>query len=296
MDAIVSKTCADPGARGEGHVDRYWNVVGDSRPWFNENTLGYVAAKQFAVADRVRCAYTGIAGYFDADVNAGWSRVLALNPHYYIATDPDIYPIPDDKISQAIDRLNLPLLNRVETSGLFAPEPVLREDPGVMIFRQETPGKQFRHAEASAMADALAVAEASLPVARRVLFGRHFELLGAVMTPAAEGMELKLAWRCVSAAVLDRNVAVHFVDDSGKILAQADFPQDVGRAPVMAGAEWVDQVFVPREKLTGALKVAIALYKPGKEVEIVDRGPRDWDQHRLLLPLDAALAGMKAIK
>ena len=231
VDAIVSRTCPDSRAQGEGHVDRYWNIVGDSRPWLNENTLGYAASKKFAIEHRVRCAYTGIAGYFDADVNAGWNRVLSLKPHYYVATDPDIYPVPDDKVSQALDKLNLPLLNKVETSGSFALEPVLREDPGVMIFRQQNPGQQFSHARASAAAESSAVAEAGLPVARGALFGRNFELLGALMTPATEGMELKLAWRCVRATVLDRNVAVHFVDDSGKILAQADFPQDVGRAP-----------------------------------------------------------------
>jgi hypothetical protein len=109
-------------------------------------------------------------------------------------------------------------------------------------------------------------------------------------------MELKLAWRCVRAAVLDRNVAVHFVDDSGKILAQSDFPQDVGRASVMPGDEWVDHVFVPAEKLAGALKVAIALYAPGRDMLIIDRGPRDWDQHRLLLPLDNVLGGIHATK
>ena len=29
---------------------------------------------------------------------------------------------------------------------------------------------------------------------------------------------------------------------------------------------------------------------------IIDRGPRDWDQHRLLLPLDKVQAGMKATR
>jgi hypothetical protein len=287
VDSIVYTTCSDSRVQGEGNGERYWNIVGDSRPWFNVNTFGYAAAKKFSIEDRVRCSYAGIATYFDADVNAGWNRILSLNPHYYVATDPDTYPIPDDKVSEAISRLNIPLLNRIETSGTFAFQP-LREDPGVMIFRRGKLRRQSSDPEASA------VAEAGLPVARGVRFGRHFELLGALMTPATQGMELKLAWRCVSAAVLDRNVAVHFVDDSGKILAQSDFPQDVSRASVMPGAEWVDHVFVPAEKLAGALKVAIALYTPGGDVSIVDRGPRDWNQHRLLLPLDKALAASAA--
>ena len=183
------------------------------------------------------------------------------------------------------------LIWRFKAAGLgpFDGRSLLHDDPGVETFRQENPGKRFSHAEAAA------VAEAGLPAAGGVRFG-HFELLGAVMTPAREGIELKLAWRCVSAAVLDRLVAVHFVDDSGKILAQADFPQDVGRASVMAGAEWVDRVFAPQEKLAGAVKVAIALYTPGQDLVIIDRGPRDWDQHRLLLPLDKVQAGMKATR
>jgi hypothetical protein len=56
----------------------------------------------------------------------------------------------------------------------------------------------------------------------------------------------------------------------------------------MPGTEWVDHVFVPAKKLTGAIKVAIAVYTPGRDLLIIDRGPRDWAQRRLLLPLDKA--------
>jgi hypothetical protein len=287
VESIVDKTCAD--TRVQSDVERYWNIVGDSRPWLNVNTLGYVAAKKFTVEDQLRCSYSGIGGYFVDDAKAEWNRILSLNPHYYIATDPDVYPVPDDKVSRAIAQLNLPVLNEIERSGLFKPEPALHEDPGIMIFRREKPVKQFSRVEASA------VAEAGLPAVRGALFGRHFELLGALMTPTTEGIELRLAWRCVSAAVLDRLVAVHFVDEAGKVLAQSDFPQDVGRSPVLPGAEWVDHVFVPREKLVGALQVAIALYTPGR-MEPIDRGSRDWDGHRLLLPLDETLARGKATK
>ena len=140
------------------------------------------------------------------------------------------------------------------------------------------------HAEASA------VAEHGVRTVRGVRFGGDFELLGWLLDASSwgeDGIEAGVA-KAQREARLEYMVAVHFVDKAGKILAQADFAQDVEQAQVMPGAVWVDRVSVPAEKLKGARQVAIALYRAGGGTELVDRGPRDWDGHRLLLPLDKA--------
>ena len=276
VDAIVSKTCT------ETRSVRYWNIVGDSRPWLNVNTLAYTAAKQLTTENRLRCYYGYVGGYFVSDLDKIWREIISLSPLYYITSDPDIYPIPRDKLNQALNQFNIPLLHKIQTSDVFKPQPTLREDPGVLIFRRDSAVKRVDYAEASA------VLEHSVQSVRGARFGENFELLGALLTPAIEGMELKLAWRCVREARLEYMVAVHFVDEAGNILAQSDFAQDVEQSRVLPGAVWVDQVSVPAEKLKGAQQVGIALYITGRRIESVDRGPRDWDGHRLLLPVKGA--------
>jgi hypothetical protein len=280
LDSLVSRTCT------ETRPERYWNIVGDQKSWLNVNTLGYTAAKKLAPENRIRCYY-GYLGYVVSDLDKTWKYVLSLNPRYYITSDPEMYPISADKTDQAVNQLNAPVLKKVQTSGLFEPEPPLPEDPGILIFRQRDRAINLIRFVAGA-AEASAVAEHGVQSVRGARFGASFELLGAQLTPAAEGMELKLAWRCVREARLDYLVAVHFVDETGKILAQSDYAQDVSQARVTPGALWVDRVSVPAEKLKRARRVGIALYALGRRMELVDRGPRDWDGHRLLLPLEQA--------
>jgi len=110
--------------------------VGDQKPWLNVNTLGYTAAKKLAPENRQRCYY-GYLGFMVSDLDKTWNYVLSVNPLYYITSDPKIYPISDDKQDQALNQLNIPVLKKVQTSGLFKPEPTLPEDSGVLIFRRK---------------------------------------------------------------------------------------------------------------------------------------------------------------
>jgi hypothetical protein len=279
VDSIISKTCTE--IRTEG----YWNIVGDQKPWLNVNTLGYTAAKKLAPENHQRCNY-GYLGYVVSDLDETWKHVLSANPVYYITSDPKIYPISADKLDQAINQLNIPILNKVQSSGLFELGPPLPEARGILIFRRKDSGiNAVRAVNRIDHAEARAVAEHGVQTVRAAWFGENFELLGALLTPNAAGMELKLAWRSAREARLEYMVAVHFVDEAGKILAQSDFAQDARQARVTPGAVWVDRVSIPAEKLKGARQVGIALYITGRGVESVDRGPRDWNGHRLLLPL-----------
>jgi len=130
LNSLVSRTCTETPA------ERYWNIVGDQKPWLNVNTLGYTAAKKLAPENRQRCYY-GYLGFVVSDLDKTWNYVLSLNPLYYITTDPKIYPISDDKQDQALNQLNIPVLKKIQTSGLFKPEPPLPEDSGILIFRRK---------------------------------------------------------------------------------------------------------------------------------------------------------------
>ena len=280
LNSIVSRTCTNIGSQP------YWNIIGIEKPWLNQNSAGYFAAKSLAPHSRVGCQYGSVHNFFEFDPDKVWSNILSVQFHYYVTIDPDLDPVPSDAGSQAVNRNYLPMLKKVQSSGLFELEPPLAEEPGILIFRWkdgEKAVKRFDYAQASA------VAEHGVQAVRGAQFGENFELLGASLTPVVGGgIELKLAWRCIDEARLEYAVAVHLVDEAGKILARADFVQDVKQARIMPGAVWVDHVSVPAEKLSGARQVAIALYRAGGGTELVDRGPRDWDGHRLLLPLNKA--------
>jgi hypothetical protein len=130
LNSLVSKTCT------ETRPERYWNIVGDQKPWLNVNTLGYMAAKKLAPENRQRCNY-GYLGFMVSDLDETWNHVLSLNPLYYITSDPKIYPISADKQDQAANQLNIPVLRRIQNSGRFELEPPLAEDRGVLIFRRK---------------------------------------------------------------------------------------------------------------------------------------------------------------
>jgi peptidoglycan/LPS O-acetylase OafA/YrhL len=133
------------------------------------------------------------------------------------------------------------------------------------------------------------VADKSPQAARSVRFGNVFELVGVEMEQANDtGMEIKLGWRSLLETELKYRVAVHFTDDSGKIIGQADYDQDVEHTRVSAGAAWVDRVVLPKEKMTGVTWVGFVVYEIEKGTQLVSAAPGrrvDSDGTRLLLPL-----------
>jgi hypothetical protein len=100
------------------------------------------------------------------------------------------------------------------------------------------------------------------------------------------GRWLHLVWESLAAQKLSATISVHLVDDSGAILSQTDYPQDAIGGQVATGTAWVDQVDFGPQQLPGATAVGIALLDPDVGLLPIDHGPRDWDDRRLLLPLE----------
>jgi len=130
LNAIINRTCMDKSPV------RYYNTVGVEKPWLNLWTISYVAAKTLAPSNALNCFYASL-GYIESDADQRWKQILDLETHYYITTDPDLYPISSDPLDQAINQLSNPILERIRTSGLFVLEPALPEDPGILIFRRK---------------------------------------------------------------------------------------------------------------------------------------------------------------
>lgn len=129
LDAIVTATCTGIEAKP------YLNLVGVEKPWLNEHSANYLAAKNRFLDRPVGCLY-GSFGY-ENDPEKIWNHILS-NIRYYITLDPDSNPVPPEDAHLVKINLNyLPTLTRVQTSGLFQLEPTLAEDPNVWIFRRK---------------------------------------------------------------------------------------------------------------------------------------------------------------
>jgi peptidoglycan/LPS O-acetylase OafA/YrhL len=111
-------------------------------------------------------------------------------------------------------------------------------------------------------------------------------------TPTGGGGQLKIACHSLTASFpTNLALAIHFVDAKGNILAQADIaenPAHFHSAIDFPADSWIDTVQVSPEQLAHATAIGITLFQPGVSTALVDRGPRDWANHRLLFSLPSA--------
>ena len=130
------------------------------------------------------------------------------------------------------------------------------------------------------------------PDPQEVRFDKKLLLLAAKVSPRPDGLDLALAWQTIGTIPPDTYVGIHLVDDTGNMLGQCDYtlhptlaslPKD--GSPPPADPFWVDHVILPAEKLKSATHLALSLYHTGGNSDEINKGPRDWQNHRLLLPL-----------
>jgi len=127
LDAIVAKTCTDM------HPQRYLNLVGIEKPWLNEHSANYLAAKHRLLHKPVGCVY----GSFGWETDSAKISNLLSSIRYYIAMDPSSNPVPEeDPHLKAINVNYLPTLKRVQSSALFELQSALPEDHTIWIFRR----------------------------------------------------------------------------------------------------------------------------------------------------------------
>jgi hypothetical protein len=128
LNAIVAKTCTDIGSQP------YLNVIGIEKPWLNEHSANFLAAKHRVLHRPIGCRY-GSFGY-ETDPDKIWNNILS-NTRYYITMNPNSNPVPsEDAHLQAINRNYLPMLQTVQSSELFELQPPLPEDRAILIFHR----------------------------------------------------------------------------------------------------------------------------------------------------------------
>jgi len=122
-----------------------------------------------------------------------------------------------------------------------------------------------------------------------VRFGGRFLLRAARFVPNRGGLRMELDWQSLSEQPLKYFVFVHLIDQSGRIVAQADHEQAprAGEAAFVAkaGENWRDVIQLSRSQLKGVTRIALGIWEPPATFLTADRGDRDWDNRRLILLL-----------
>jgi hypothetical protein len=118
-------------------------------------------------------------------------------------------------------------------------------------------------------------------------FGTRFILHGLDLDCEADGLRIKLLWESKSPQKLESWVFVHIIDGAGAILTQADYRQLPKDRYVPRGARWLDEHLIGASQLRypQAQRLAIGIYRDRDAPLVIDRGPRDWDGRRLIIPI-----------
>ena len=121
--SVVRRTC---GSEGYGR----YNFVGADLPWLSGHSLTYVAAKERLAGHAGRCEYLSLV-FQPARTGRDWLEYLDVV--YWIALDPDVYPIPP---GYAFLNASAPLLfRRLRERGALQPE-AWAGPPGILLYRR----------------------------------------------------------------------------------------------------------------------------------------------------------------
>jgi hypothetical protein len=110
-------------------------------------------------------------------------------------------------------------------------------------------------------------------------FGDRAVLRGLEVTCVSSGLRVRLAWTGDDGL----NHAVHLVDAAHGPIANFDYPP----VPGTPGALHAETLWIPHESLAQARSIALGLYDRASGLRRIDRGPRDWNDRRLVVPIPA---------
>jgi hypothetical protein len=120
---------------------------------------------------------------------------------------------------------------------------------------------------------------------RNIKFGDQFLLVGVVLHHDQEGLTIELAWEALKDENLDYVNFIHLLSSAGRIVGQADYPQDFLQGEIKKGVQWRDVIHLSNEQLAGARRIGLGIYHPPNPPLIIDHGPTDTDEHRLVFPI-----------
>lgn len=121
---------------------------------------------------------------------------------------------------------------------------------------------------------------------RGVRFGRQLALRATAVTRSPDGLRLTLVWESLEDQDLSYHIFVHGLDSSGRIRSNQETDLDPFQETVYRGVVWRQQLRLPSTELANVRGLGIGLVEHDTWTYLtIDRGPRDLDNHRLLIAL-----------
>jgi peptidoglycan/LPS O-acetylase OafA/YrhL len=124
-------------------------------------------------------------------------------------------------------------------------------------------------------------------VVKDLNIGNRFRLRALSEKWSNDGLQLTLVWQSLAAQRLDGTIALHVIDKDGHLISARDFVQDEDNCKVKTGQVWADRVSIDRNILANATSIGVGIYtSPGAKLMPIDRGERDCNQGRLIVPIE----------
>jgi len=128
-------------------------------------------------------------------------------------------------------------------------------------------------------------------VVKDLNFGNRFRLRALSEKWSREGFQLTFVWQSLADERLDGTIALHLIDANGHLISAHDFLQDEANRKIKTGQVWGDRISIDRDKLANATSIGIGIYTaPNAKLMPIDRGNRDCNQGRLIVPIDRGTA------
>jgi hypothetical protein len=104
--------------------------------------------------------------------------------------------------------------------------------------------------------------------------------------------DLRFVWTANGDASLAKRVAVHLLDETGKMTGQLDFAIETGYRSASNGEKWGNLVSMQGIDLTATRSLGVAVYDAGGLTKIIvgSEDTADWNESRLIVPLQKDLS------
>lgn len=126
---------------------------------------------------------------------------------------------------------------------------------------------------------------ATAPDLRGVVFSGRFRVQGADVEWLDNSIALRLAWQSVGMQRLVYTVVIQPLDAKGNALAVYSQPQDQLERTAEDGVSLAETFVIPPEIAANTHSVGVVLYRNPPEYLVANRGPRDNNNRRLLVPV-----------
>jgi len=150
------------------------------------------------------------------------------------------------------------------------------------VFLTENPKSYFSEKE---LASELTLNPPSL---ENVNFGNLFHLRAFSVNRAGDDVTVRFWWRPLSPPLVEKDwyLFIHSIDDEGKGISNNSVSLHFFHPLSSSNDEFLlNQITIKNPDGNGVHQLGIGFYRPNQTPLIADKGTRDWDNHRVIIPL-----------